>query len=64
MGGVLLFLILLAIGGISVLSPESAWHMAEGWRFQDAEPSDHVLISIRIAGVIEILAAFYVLLTM
>ena len=64
MGGVLFFFILLIIGIISIASPETTWHMAEGWKFRDAEPSDHVLVYIRAAGVVEILAGFYILFTM
>ena len=64
MGGILLFFILLIMGVISVLSPETAWHLSKGWQFKDAEPSDAVLVYIRIAGAVEILAAFFILFTM
>ena len=52
------------MGVISVLSPETAWHLSKGWQFKDAEPSDAVLVYIRVAGVVEILAAFFILFTM
>ena len=52
------------MGVISVLSPETAWHLSKGWQFKDAEPSDAVLVYIRIAGAVEILAAFFILFTM
>ena len=64
MGGILFFFILLIMGVISVLSPETAWHLSKGRQFKDAEPSDAVLVCIRIAGAVEILAAFFILFTM
>ena len=64
MGGILFFFILLIMGVISVISPETAWHLSKGWQFKDAEPSDAVLVYIRVAGVVEILAAFFILFTM
>ena len=64
MGAILLFFILLICGVISLVSPETAWHLSKGWQFKDAEPSDAVLVCIRIAGAVEILAAFFILFTM
>lgn len=64
MGAVLFFFIFLIVGIISIVSPETAWYLSEGWRFRDAEPSDHVLVYIRVAGVVEILVGFYILFTM
>ena len=64
MGAILLFFILLICDVISLVSPETAWHLSKGWQFKDAEPSDAVLVYIRVAGAIEVLAGFYLLFTM
>lgn len=64
MGGILFFFLLLIIGVISLLSPETAWHLSEGWKFRDAEPSPTVLVYIRVMGVVELLAGVYILFTM
>ena len=64
MGGILFFFILLIVGVISIFSPETAWRLFEGWKFRDAEPSDAVLVYIRVAGAIEIVAGFFILFTM
>jgi len=64
MGAILLFLVLLVWGMICSISPESAWHMSEGWRFKDAEPSEAALKYLRIIGIVQIAAAFYILFTM
>ena len=63
MGGILLSLVLLVLGVLSVISPGTTWYLSRGWQFRDAEPSDAALISIRVAGVIEILASFFILFT-
>ncbi len=59
--GIILFLILLTIGAISALSPETGWHMSIGWRFRDAEPSDAALVWQRIGGIVMIVIAFIIL---
>jgi hypothetical protein len=46
----LYIVILIILGLISVLSPETAWHMSHGWRFKDAEPSDLSLTINKIIG--------------
>lgn len=64
MGGVLFFLLLLVAGLLSLLAPREMWHLTKGWQFKDAEPSDAAVVYMRVAGVIEIIAAFYILFTM
>jgi len=47
--------ILIIIGVISAVSPQSAWYMSIGWKFRDAEPSDAALAMHRITGVIGVI---------
>lgn len=35
-------LILIVLGGLSVINPEAAWKWEIGWKVKDAEPSDLV----------------------
>lgn len=62
--GIFIFFILLVIGVINLLSPETAWHISDGWKFKDAEPSENALLWIRIAGVIDLIAAVVILVKM
>lgn len=64
MGAILLFFVLLIWGIICALSPETAWEMTDGWKYKDAEPSEGVLKYLRVIGVVQIVAAFYILFTM
>ena len=64
MAEVFVFLFLLVIGVISLVSPETAWHLSEGWKFRDAEPSSTVLVYIRVMGAVELLAGVYILFIM
>ncbi len=64
MGGFFMFLILLVVGVINLLSPETAWNMSEGWKFKDAELSEHALLWSRIVGVICLIAAVVILIKM
>lgn len=47
----LLVFLLLAVGAFLVITPQTAWMAAYGWRFKDAEPSDFALIANRVSGV-------------
>ena len=53
----LLFLVLLVIGGISLAAPQVTWYLEYGWRFKDAEPSDLALGVNRVIGGIVIVFA-------
>ena len=57
--GVIFGLILIIMGAVYTISPETGWHISEGWKFRDAEPSDNALLWIRICGVVAIAAGFY-----
>lgn len=45
-------LILIVLGGLSVINPEAAWKWEIGWKVKDAEPSDAYLLFVRISGII------------
>ena len=47
-GGIILFF----FGAINAISPETGWHMSEGWKFKDAEPSEAALLWGRICGIV------------
>ncbi len=55
--------VVLIIGVINLISPQTGWYLSRGWQFKDAEPSDEALVWGRIAGVISIAAAFYIMFT-
>lgn len=44
-------ILLLAIGGLNVAAPRTAWQWEYGWRYKNAEPSDMALRVNRIGGV-------------
>lgn len=48
----LLGLVLFAIGLLQTAFPRLAWQLSEGWKYQNAEPSDLYLTLSRIAGVV------------
>lgn len=48
----LMGLILLIIGGLSAINPESAWKWEMGWKVKNAEPSDAYLVYARISGIV------------
>ena len=53
----LLFLVLLVIGGFALAAPQVTWYLEYGWRFKDAEPSDLALWVNRVIGFIVIVFA-------
>ncbi|NLG51098.1 MAG: hypothetical protein GX552_13405 [Chloroflexi bacterium] len=55
-------LVIILFGLFAVISPETAWHLQEGWKFRNAEPSDLSLIMTRIGGVIAIVIGLLVML--
>ena len=59
--GIIFGLIVIIIGVVNVASPETGWHMSEGWKFRDAEPSDTALLWGRISGVICIIAGIWIM---
>ena len=55
----------LAIWGIiNIISPETGWHLSDGWKYRDAEPSDEALVWGRISGVIMVIAGIYMMFFM
>ena len=50
--GALFGLALFVIGVVNAVSPETGWHMSEGWKFKDAEPSEAALLWGRIGGIV------------
>ena len=57
---IFLFFPLIISGGISLLSPETMFELTKGWMYENAEPSRAVMIYLRIAGLLQVIAAFYV----
>ena len=58
-----LFAIALLMAGIvSIVSPETAWHLKEGWKFEDVTPSEDALEVTRMIGFVQIFAAIAILL--
>ena len=57
-GGVLLSILLAAVGAGLVFQPYAMWMLSHGWRFKDAEPSGLALHVNRVLGVVVIAAAF------
>lgn len=53
----LLGLVLMLIGIVGVVSPQTLWYVSHGWRYKDAEPSEAVLFFNRVGGVIAIIIA-------
>ena len=41
---VLVGFVLIIWGIINIVSPETGWHLSDGWKYRDAEPSDEALI--------------------
>lgn len=56
----LMFFPLILWGGICLLSPETVFELTKGWMFEDVEPSRASRIYIRVIGVLQIIAAVYV----
>lgn len=61
--GILLSLVMFAVGAGHIFAPESAWYISWGWRYKDAEPSDLALTMERIGGVVICIAAVILLIT-
>lgn len=53
---ILFGLILIVIGVVNAAWPEVGWHLSEGWKFKDAEPSDTALFLGRLGGIVAIVA--------
>ena len=49
--------IMIIIGLFNMIWPRSAWELARGWEFKDAEPSDEALYVTRVGGGLLILCA-------
>lgn len=60
--GVVVFIILMIIGLVNVLSPQTAWYLRDGWRYKDAEPSDFALSMNRIVGVLILVIGIIVMI--
>ena len=59
--GFLIGLVVIVLGAVSAIVPEIGWHISEGWKFRDAEPSDAALLWIRISGIFCIAVGFWLL---
>lgn len=55
--------LLLIVGGLSAISPETAWQLNMGWKFKDAEPSDAYLLYTRIVGIVSCLIGLVLIFT-
>lgn len=58
---VLIGLVIVVIGAINTLSPETGWYLSSGWKFRDAEPSDAALLWTRVSGIATILIGLFFL---
>ena len=54
-------LLLIIIGLCNLCRPEEMWHLSEGWKFKDAEPSEDAILWCRVGGVIAIIVGIFVL---
>lgn len=54
-------LVFILLGLLAAFSPETAWHLQEGWKFRNAEPSDLALVMTRIGGVFAIIIGLLLL---
>lgn len=59
----LIGVLFLAAGIANVAIPQAMWWLSEGWKFQNAEPSDLALTVGRIGGVILLIAAFILIVS-
>ena len=50
--GILFGLFMIIIGAVNALFPETGWHMSEGWKFKNAEPSEEALLWGRLGGIV------------
>ncbi|MBR2895970.1 MAG: hypothetical protein IKC03_10010 [Oscillospiraceae bacterium] len=57
---ILMFFPLILWGGICLLSPETAFELTKGWMFEEVEPSKMSVVYIRMIGILQIVAALYV----
>lgn len=48
---VLFGFILVVMGIINIVSPETGWYLQDGWKYRNAEPSEEALVWGRICGV-------------
>lgn len=49
-GNPLVGILLLLFGSLNAAFPRVAWYLKDGWKFQDAEPSDEALMLYRVGG--------------
>lgn len=49
-------LILILLGAVHAIRPQTMWYLSYGWRFKDAEPSDLALFAERAGGIVAIVA--------
>jgi len=54
-------LVLVVIGAINAISPETGWHMSDGWKYKNAEPSEEALLWGRIGGIVTIIIGFVIM---
>lgn len=59
-GHPLLALLFVALGVWYAVAPYSAWYVAYGWRYKNAEPSDAALPVCRCSGVVAIILGVFV----
>jgi hypothetical protein len=59
----LIGVLLLAAGIANVAFPQAMWWLSEGWKFQNAEPSDLALTVGRIGGVILLIVSFIIIVS-
>lgn len=60
---ILIGLVVIVVGVISVISPETGWYLSHGWRYKDAEPSEAALFFARLGGVVGIIVGLIFMFT-
>lgn len=47
----------------SILWPRAMWHLHEGWKYKNVEPSDAAIMMTRVGGVVEIIICIVILIS-
>ena len=54
-------MVMLILGVVNAISPETGWRMSEGWKYKDVEPSEAALLWGRIGGIVCIIIGFVII---
>lgn len=59
---ILLILLLLVVGIFNLFFPQTAWYLAYGWHYSNAEPSDAALVFNRVGGGVAVFIALILII--